>query len=151
MNILDKEEPKPVKYNFYVNSAEEVDIPRIIRENPEAQALVITSSSSDALLLIRKELLARANFDDDVARIPSAQRATDGRLYSAWGDQRIGYAQQNTGISFAITKQLLDGFDLDARWRADVIHKSQIPAAIEALRKLASFQRRIEVRVSQLV
>lgn len=127
-----------MKYNFYVANAADVDLPRIAKENPESNAILVSGRGDEALLMLRQSWLERFNFGDGFE--------VHEFLNPNWGYRILRPEQNGKGVTFSMGI----GVQMDG-WRCTRIKKSELTAAIATLKAANAYKRRLEVRVSQLL
>ena len=136
-----------MKYNFYVKTASEVDISRIVNETPsDVDVIVLIGLGPDAVLLLRHTFLAIFNNGVDGLRIG------DVRLESATGsfaitvkDGQGGVVIQPGNFSGGVNTTIAG-----IGWRSLGVPKADISKVIRQIAKAHAFVSRREVRVSYL-
>ncbi len=126
-----------MKYNFYVGNAVEVDVNRVIAENPEETALLLVSEN--ALVLLKTDAF-------DIGYQDGFEVA-DGYVCPSWGNKNMHAEQMGNDVHF------VSGWGeitLPEGWRCRVVSKSKIGAVKATINRMREYQRKLEVRVSSL-
>jgi len=128
-----------MKYNFYVRHAEEVDIPRILKESGDgAEAILLVSEN--AALLLSEIFLKRFRFTDSILVGGEV-------LHSNWGSDHLSTRDDRNAVIFST--DFVHG-DRTYGWRICVFMKENISAVIKQLEAARAYVPRREVRVSTL-
>jgi hypothetical protein len=137
-----------MKYNFYVKSANEVDIRRILRETPEGEiAVLLTALGNHAVLLLRCKFLDRFIPED---RIRVSGKGSEQNLCSGWGYPSVACTPGLKGVILRAVGQGYSDSQVVAGWRCINIDKTDIALVKTRLDAARAYVPHREVRVSYL-